>query len=173
MNSLNKVRIPEEVILGRIMATKMLVKKQAREIKQVETEILKMTDTGLEAAGNPSLEQIADSLREFYICIENAFGFIGHNLDELIPIEGEVHQELLDQMSSPFGDIRPPVIDKVLKEELRNYMQFRLDLEKAPLTGQDRNRIILLVNKVKSLSAAARQELTDFFEEMNVFHGLE
>lgn len=173
MEWLHKECIPQEVLRGKIMATKMLVKKQTKAVKKVEGEICERAGGGLEDATPDVLEAIAGSLREFYICIENAFGFIGHNLDGLIPSGENVHSLLLDRMAAPLKGVRPPVIDKVLREELEDYMEFRTDLERDSLTGHDKERIISLVDKVKATSATARQQLIDFFEDVNKFHGFE
>jgi len=173
VDTLHKDCIPQEVLRGKIMATKVLVKKQAKAVKQVETEIMEMIGGGLEGVSADGLEQIARALREFYICIENALGFIGHNLDGGIPNEENVNQLLLDRMSMPLDKVRPAVIDKVLRDELQPYMEFRLDLEREPKTGQDRERIGILTENLKSVSAAARQQLTDFFVDINKYHGFE
>ena len=167
-------KLPQEVLRGKILATKVLVKKQCKEIKNVETEILEhVGGEDLELAGSERLEQIGKSLRDFYICIENALGFIAHNFDGGIPKGEKVHELLLEQMALPYKDIRPPVLDKGLKEKLMDYMQFRLDLEKDALSVQDLKRVEDLVKQVKSVSANVRQQLTDFFADINEFHGLE
>lgn len=173
---MHKNCIPGEVLRGKIMATKALVKKQAKEIKQVESELLAMTGGSLEEAPEAlpeHLEQIAQSLREFYICIENALGVIGHNLDESIPKEEDVHHRLLDLMGAPLQGVRPAVLDRVLRDDLEPYLQFRLDLEKDSSTGQDQERINMLLKNLKAVSAAARQQLTDFFVDVNKYHGFE
>ena len=161
---MHKDCIPEDVLRGKKIATKMLVKKQTKAVKQVETEILEKIGAGIEEVAPEGLESIAKALREFYICIENALGFIGHNLDGQIPTEGNVHQLLLDRMAAPLDKVRPAVIDKVLKEDLQPYLQFRVDLEKDPGISRDRDRIAPLVENLKAVSAASRQQLTDFFE---------
>lgn len=156
--------IPEDVLRGKIMATKILVKKQTKAVKQVETEILEIAAAAIEEDDSESLKAVAGALREFYICIENALGFIGHNLDGSVPTEGNVSGMLLDRMAVPFDKVRSAVIDKVLKEDLLPYLQFRMDLEKDPGIGLDRERIAPLVKNLKTVSAASRQQLTDFFE---------
>lgn len=166
-------RIPQEVIRGKIAATKVLVKKQCKEIKSVETEIHELVGGNLEDSSPECLEQIAKGLREFYICIENALGFIGHNFDKGIPKGEKVHELLLEQMSASHGKIRPPVIDKVLKDRLMDYLQFRLDLEKDASAAHDLERVKSLVEGIKSVSATARQQLTDFFDDVSKFYGLE
>lgn len=171
---MHKDCIPEEVLRGKIQATKMLVKKQAKAVKQVETEILEMTGSNFDGSDFEQTPKIAKALREFYICIENAFGFIAHNLDEKIPEGVNVHQLLLNQMTAPYKEIRPPVIDKVLKEDLEEYMRFRSDLENdAAQVGQSIDKVKVLVEKLTTVSSSSRQQLADFFEDLNKFHGFQ
>lgn len=154
------------------MATKILVKKQSKAVKQVETEITEIIGSSTNDVSAEALEKVAHLLREFYICIENALGFIGHNLDGNVPSGEEAHRLLLDRMAGVVDKVRPPVLDKVLKEELQPYLQFRLDLEKNPeTTVRDKERITILTDNLKAVSATARQQLTDFFGDANSFHG--
>jgi hypothetical protein len=156
------------------MATKILVKKQSKAVKQVETEIIELIGSSVEDMPDDVLEKVSRLLRDFYICIENALGFIGHNLDGSVPSGEDVHRLLLDRMADAVDKVRPPVLDKVLREELQPYLQFRLDLEKDPeTTSRDKERIIILIDSLKAVSATVRQQLTDFFGDVNKFHGFE
>ena len=163
--------MPQEVLKGKIMATKSLVKKQVKAVRQVETEIMALAENGTEELDPGQLHTVAKSLRDFHICIENALGFIAHNFDQGIPSGEEVHELLLEQMAAG-GSSRPPVLDKVLKEELKKYLDFRVDFEKDSSAAEDKSRIKSLVDDLRAVSAAARQQLTDFFEELKKYYGV-
>lgn len=165
--------MPQEVLRGKIVGTKSLVKKQVRAVKAVETEILELTGSGLQGLDDQQLNKVAQLLREFHICIENSLGFIAHNFDEGIPTGENVHQVLMEQMAVERPQSRPSVLDKVLKTDLEKYLAFRKDLEKDPTVAADKERIISLVEDLRHVSAAARQQLTDFFEELKKYHGFE
>ncbi len=163
---------PKEIMMGKIMATKVLVKKQSKAVKQVETEIMEVAGNNPEKLSDGNLKDLASLLREFYICIENALGFIGHNFEGNVPSGEGANRLLLDRMTGPVDKVRPPVLDKVLREELEPYMQFRLDFESNPEEAAgDKERLVMLTTNLKSVSATARQQLTDFFEDVNKFHG--
>lgn len=163
--------LPQEVLKGNLIGTKSLVKKQIKAVRETETEITELAGKGLDSAGTEQLQEIARSLRDFHICIENALGFIAHNYDNGIPQGDNVHHLLLEQMTVERDGSRPPVIDKVLKEDLGKYLEFRLDWEKDPEAAGDKERIASLVEDLKAVSAAARQQLTDFFDELKKYHG--
>jgi len=164
--------IPVEILRGRIFATKSLVKKQIRAIREIEEEIEGFTSGDLKNAGQDRLKEIAKSLREFHICVENAFVFIAENFDGGVPKAENVHESLMDQMTRRHEKSRPPVIDKALARNLKSYLDFRLDMEKDEETGTDRDRIMSLLENFKTTSAAARQQLLDFFEALGKFHDI-
>jgi len=163
--------LPQEVLKGKLIGTKSLVKKQVKAVRETETEITELAGKGLDSADSEQLQEIARALRDFHICIENALGFIAHNYDDGIPKGENVHHLLLEQMTLERSGSRPPVLDRVLKEDLIKYLEFRLDLEKDPAAAGDKERIASLVEDLRAVSAAARQQLTDFFDELKKYHG--
>jgi len=164
--------IPKEVLRGKIFATKSQVKKQIRAIREIEEEIEGFTSDDPKNADPDRLKKIAKSLREFHICVENAFVFIAENFDGGVPKGENVHESLMEQMTRRFEKSRPPVIDKALARNLKSYLEFRLDMEKDKETGTDRDRIISLLENFKTTSTAARQQLLDFFEDLGKFHNI-
>lgn len=165
--------IPQEIMRGKIFATKSLVKKQIRAIREIEGEVDNLlADTNSEEIAGEKAKELAGKLREFQICVENAFAFIAENFDGGIPKSDNVHESLLDQMTKSIENSRPPVIDGFLAQNLKEYIDLRLDLEKNAESFGDGQRVKTLLSSYKEVSQSSRDQLINFFDELEKFYGL-
>ena len=162
----------KSVMLGKIIATKSLVKKQAEVIKELEGELAELASGDVSQFESKDLQRVGRALRDFHICIENALGFIAHNFDDGIPKSENVHYDLLTQMSRESENVRPAVIDKALVEDLKEYLKFRLEFESGEKDVLSAERVGGLLQKLKTTSSAGRQQLTDFFDEVKKYHDI-
>lgn len=64
-------------------------------------------------------------LHDFYTGLEKIFRLIALEIDGNLPSGEEWHKRLLDRMAVEVEDLRPPVIDGSLKEQLSEYLRFR------------------------------------------------
>ena len=164
--------IPQEILRGKIIATKSLVKKQIRGIMEIEGEVEKLLeDTNIEEITVEKAKVLAEKFREFQICVENALAFIAENFDGGIPVAANVHEKLLDQMTKSIENSRPPVFDNSLAQILKEYIDLRLVLEKDCESFDDCERVKKLLGSYKEVSQKAREQLTNFFDELEKFHG--
>ena len=67
----------------------------------------------------------AQTVCNVYNVMEDVFASIAANIDGDVPKGENWHRELLDQMTAPLADVRPPVIDAKLRIELDELRRFR------------------------------------------------
>ncbi|HBT20863.1 MAG TPA: hypothetical protein DEA47_05840 [Peptococcaceae bacterium] len=165
--------IPQEIMRGKIIATKSLVKKQIRAIKEIEGEVDDIIlGINSEEIEREKVKELAKKFREFQICVENAFVFIAENFDGGVPKTENIHKSLLEQMGKEIENSRPSVIDSFLAQNLDEYIDLRLDVEKDPEAFNDAARVKTMLNNYKKVSESAQEQLLNFFDELEKFHGL-
>jgi len=99
-----------------------------RELSNLETVVERLTRFLQQAPDEPnemSVQGAGKHLHDFYNGIERIFERIAVRIDEDLPAGSSWHTLLLQRMGHPFGSRRPAVIDRVLEEELVEYLRFR------------------------------------------------
>ncbi|MGK7945444.1 MAG: hypothetical protein AB4058_13340 [Microcystaceae cyanobacterium] len=65
------------------------------------------------------------SLQNFYMGVERIFEAIAKQVDDSFPTGASSHRDLLRQMTLTIAEVRPPVIDTTLFQQLNEYRGFR------------------------------------------------
>jgi len=99
------------------------IEEELRDLERLRgemSEVLKHSTPGfLETRAAGSI------LHDFYSGIEKIFRRIAVKIDRDVPSDEDWHTELLIRMSMSIDNIRPPVINVELKEQLGEYLRFR------------------------------------------------
>lgn len=101
------------------------IKAERRNLSNIVEEMENLTNqlddepTGLELRAAGSI------LHDYYTGLEKIFRLIALESDGNLPSGEEWHKRLLDRMAVEVEDLRPPVIDESLKEQLSEYLRFR------------------------------------------------
>jgi hypothetical protein len=72
-----------------------------------------------------ALRAVGSFLHDFYSSVENIFKIIARSIDQSVPVNSELHAELLQQMSLNVDRVRPAVISIKTMNLLNEYRSFR------------------------------------------------
>lgn len=101
------------------------IKTERESLKDLVGEI---EETLIEIEDDPTrleLRAVGSILHDFYTGTEKIFRLIAIEVDGNLPSGENWHKRLLDRMAVEVENLRPPVIDKDLKERLAEYLRFR------------------------------------------------
>lgn len=105
-------------LISEIKVERRNLSNLVNEMESLSAEI-KDEPTGVELRAAGSI------LHDFYTGLEKIFRLIAVEIDGNIPSGEEWHKRLLDRMAIEVEDLRPPIIDDSLKEQLSEYLRFR------------------------------------------------
>lgn len=118
-----------------------------------------------ELEGEPSIIEvrgIGSIVHDFYCCVEKIFKRVVTTMDEDMPSERSWHIDLLIRMTLDIPDIRPKVISTPLKEELREYLQFRHVFRNIYGFELKWAVILPLIENIENIFLSIQKELTEF-----------
>lgn len=165
--------IAKEVIRGKIAATKRLVNRQIKALKETEKDLIGFGEDELREADSEKLKEIAKLLVGYQMAVENAFNFIVQNFDEGIKgaeSGANLHAAVIKQVSKE-GKIRPSVIDSFVSGKLLEYLDFRLEF--AENESVDRETLLALFENFESVSESLKEQLNHFFSSLEEYNDLE
>ena len=105
-----------------------LISEIKSERDRLASLIEELQDLEDEMDGEPTgveLRAAGSILHDYYTGLEKIFRLIALELDGDLPSGEDWHKRLLDRMAGEIEDLRPPVIDGGLKEQLAEYLRFR------------------------------------------------
>lgn len=100
--------------------------KSERERLQDLVEELEELKSRIEGQPNGvELRAAGSILHDYYTGLEKIFRLIALEVDENLPSGEEWHKRLLNRVAMDIDDLRPPVIEEELQEQLGEYLRFR------------------------------------------------
>src|SRR6056297_3065876 len=105
-----------------------LISEIKSERKRLQNLVEELQERVNKIEGKPNgveLRAVASILHDYYTGLEKIFRLIALELDGDLPSGEDWHKRLLDRMAAKIEDLRPPVIDGELKEQLAEYLRFR------------------------------------------------
>ena len=101
------------------------IKVERRHLSNLVEEVESLSEKIEAKPTGVELRAAGSILHDFYTGLEKIFRLIAVEIDGNMPSGEEWHKRLLDRMAVEIEDIRPPVIDDSLKEQLSEYLRFR------------------------------------------------
>lgn len=108
------------------------------------------------------IDSAALNLHSFYAGLERLLEFSAYQLDGGPPKGPAWHKELLRQMSTPLGNIRPAMISPTTTEEIDEFRRFRHVVRNVYAEHLDPERVGDLVRRLTRLWPVLRSELEVF-----------
>ncbi|HEX9974344.1 MAG TPA: hypothetical protein VGD14_19905 [bacterium] len=127
----------------------------------VELEALTASLNG--TPGFTELRAMGSILHDFYCGVEKIFERIAFAIDGEIPQGSDWHSQLLVRMGSEIEGIRPAVVNKVLQNQLREYLRFRHLFRNVYGFAIEWSKLQRPVNLMPEIYNNFQTELTHFF----------
>jgi len=110
------------------------------------------------------VEFAAVNLQAYYTGIERIFRMLAENIDGSIPESERWHKDLLNQIAIEIPQIRPPVISKVLRDELVDYFMFQHLIRNVYPFDINAKKVEELLDKLQRVHEQLTRELEAFQE---------
>mgnify|MGYP000367844249 FL=1 len=101
------------------------IKSERDRLSTLTEELQDLEDAMNGEPTGVELRAAGSILHDYYTGLEKIFRLIALELDGDLPSGEDWHKRLLDRMAGEIEDLRPPVIDGGLKEQLAEYLRFR------------------------------------------------
>lgn len=108
------------------------------------------------------VESAAMNLQSYYTGVERVFKTIAAKLDGEVPAGERWHKDLLDQVAIEIPSIRPPVISKLLRDELGKYLAFRHVIRNIYPYDLDSQSVADLVDNLSRVHEQLREGVEQF-----------
>lgn len=145
--------------------------KVRQELERIK-EIMEEKFPEWRGRGDPAQDTLVRAglgliLHDFYNGVERIFNYIVAALDEEVPIGGDWHRKLLEQVSKP-TEKRPEVISQGLCTMLSEYLRFRHLLRHIyAVTDLKWERMCSLVKQLPQVYEQVRREIETFIARFN------
>ena len=117
---------------------------------------------------DPYLDSVALNLHGFYSGLERVFELVVRQIDQELPSGAAWHHELLTNVSTPKGDIRPALISSENAQQLDAYRRFRHLVRNIYTTRLQSEKMSELVDGLPEFWMGMRAELAAFADFLDM-----
>jgi hypothetical protein len=150
-----------------IPAYLMLAGRIRNELQDLE-QVIDRAERALAAAQKRQEDQdfyidsVALNLHDFYSGLEKIFQQIAANIEQHMPSGKDWHRELLEQMNTPFEELRPAVLSPETINALDEFLRFRHVVRNVYTFSLEISQVSRLVKLARPAFEQAKNDLSGF-----------